>query len=87
MKWLFCILSFTLLISNNVQEELIGEYEGGMPYTIWATLKLKENGKYEYHVSTHQQVYTKDKGKREIKNNQLILNSSQRMKKKIKAKK
>lgn len=87
MRLAILILCFILTSFTGIEQSILGEYVGKMPYTIWADLNLKQNGNYEYRVWTHQNVYTKDKGKWKSDNGQLVLNSSKKIRKKIDGKK
>jgi hypothetical protein len=87
MPLIILILAWTAIVPCQINKNISGEYEGGMPFTIWASLELKENGRYEYSVSTHQSIYTKDKGTWKIRNDQLILNSLRKIRKKYRGEK
>ncbi len=77
----YFVLSFLILFSSSPKEDrLIGEYCGGVDFTIWVNLKLKENGEYEYSFSTHTSVSLKDKGTWNVEGNVLELHSFRKVK-------
>lgn len=75
----YILISFLFLSSINLvnyEENIIGEYIGGVDFSIWVTLKIEDSDNYTYTLATHTDSYIRDKGKWKIENGYLILNSS-----------